>query len=66
MWVFDGEEWTRDGGSSDKEVSTVKIPGPEEMLPRQILEITPTPRARETEVYIPMAIPSVGINKKPR
>lgn len=66
MWVFDGEEWTRDGGSSDKEVSTVKIPGPEEMLPLQILEITPTPRARETEVFIPMAIPSVGINKKPR
>lgn len=64
MWVFDGEEWTREGGSSDKEVSTVKIPGPEEMLPRLILEITPMPRTRETEQYVPMTIPSAGRNTK--
>ncbi len=66
MWVFDGEEWTREGGSAEKETSTVKIPGPEEMLPLQILEITPRPRTRETEVFIPTAMPSVINRKKPR
>lgn len=66
MWVFDGEEWTREGGSSDKETSTVNIPGPEEMLPLQILEITPTPRTRETEVFVPTPMPSVSNTRKPR
>ncbi len=66
MWVFDGEEWTREGGSADKETSTVKIPGPEEMLPLQILEILPTPRAREIETFIPTVMPSTSNTRKPR
>jgi hypothetical protein len=65
MWVFDGEEWSREGGPEETRVK--KIQGPEEMLPMvpqlQILEIVPTtPKVRE--VHVPTTAPITS--RKPR
>ena len=65
MWVFDGEEWRREGEPEEaQKVSTVQLPRHEEMGPAlQILEITPTPRMPEP-VVVPMSIPTT--DRKPR
>ena len=67
MWVFDGETWSREGGSDEatSRSFTVNVPSPDEMIPvpeLQILEILPTPRTRE--IHVPVAVPDVV--RKPR
>jgi len=53
MWVFDGEQWTEEGGSTDKtpkaEQKQFRI---EEFLPElQVVEVVPTvPRTNRTPV----------------
>jgi len=64
MWVFDGEEWTNEGGSTEtaQPVAAIRAPRREEMYPAlQIMEIVPTPR-RPDPVF-PVPVPSV---RKPR
>lgn len=66
MWVYDGETWSREGGSDDATRPSVAIiPGHGEMVPvpeLQIMEIVPTPRTREIE--LPFVVPDVV--RKPR
>ena len=57
MWVFDGEEWTEEGGSSASERKPEPaLPMFDEMMPElQVIEIEriPTPRPN----YIPVPLP---------
>jgi len=57
MWVFDGEEWTEQGGSSaSNRKPETALPMIDEMMPElQVIEIehVPTPRTN----YIPVPLP---------
>jgi hypothetical protein len=56
MWVFDGEEWTEEGGSVGERKPADAHPMFGEMMPElQIIEIVhvPTPRTN----YIPVPLP---------
>ncbi len=55
MWVFDGEQWTEEGGSSDKtpkaEQKQFRI---EEFLPELQVQVVPTvPRTNRIPVPLP-------------
>jgi hypothetical protein len=47
MWIFDGEEWTEEGGSKDTAKSETgnMIPMNEFVPELQVLEIVPTPKS---------------------
>ena len=47
MWIFDGEEWTEEGGSQDtaKSENGYKIPMNEFVPELQVLEIVPAPKS---------------------
>lgn len=65
MWVFDGEEWTNEGGSTSEKTgpATIQAPRREEVYPAlQIMEIVPTPRVRDTV----FPIPTPSVDRKPR
>lgn len=67
MWVFDGEEWVREGGGEEETTSArtavIRAPRPEEVGPAlQIVEIIPIPRTRE--VVLPYVTPTNA--RKPR
>ena len=52
MWVFDGEEWTQDDGSSERSPVKPEIPRPryDELMPElQVVEIVPV-RPRKTDI----------------
>ena len=57
MWVYDGEEWTEEGGSSVERKPEPALPLFGEMMPElQVIEIEyvpTTPRAN----YIPVPLP---------
>jgi hypothetical protein len=56
MWVFDGEEWTEEGGGSGRaESQNTVVPRFDEFQPElQIIEIVPVP---ERPSYIPVPLP---------
>jgi len=54
MWVFDGEDWTEEGGASSKPKADT-TPRFDEFMPElQIVEIVPVPLPRKRDVPHPM------------
>jgi hypothetical protein len=57
MWVFDGEEWTEEGGSVGERKPADAHPMFGEMMPElQIIEIVHVPATPRTN-YIPVPLP---------
>jgi len=57
MWVFDGEEWTEEGGSVSKHKPDSALPRFDEMMPElQVIEIEHVPVTPRTN-YIPVPLP---------
>lgn len=59
MWVYDGEEWTEEGGgsSSHGRKPETALPTYDEMMPElQVIEIEHVPTAPRTN-YIPVPLP---------
>lgn len=58
MWVYDGEEWTKDDGSIGPATSKPETPRPryDQMMPElQVIEIVPvTPRTQRDVPPLPM------------
>ncbi len=57
MWVFDGEEWTEEGGSSEstsKKPETMTTLRIDELVPElQVIEIVQVPRTRVPPFPLP-------------
>lgn len=55
MWVFDGEQWTEEGGSNEQKPKAEQIFRIEEFQPElQIVEVVPTlPRTNRIPVPLP-------------
>jgi hypothetical protein len=55
MWVFDGEEWTEEGGSSEKKTKAEQVFRIGEFQPElQIVPVVPTvPRTNRIPVPLP-------------
>ena len=55
MWVFDGEKWTEEGGSSEQKPKAEQVFRIEEFQPElQIVEVVPTvPRTNRIPVPLP-------------
>ena len=52
MWVYDGEEWTDEGSSSERKPETTPRPQLDEFVPElQVIEIVPIPPAKPS--YVP-------------
>ena len=58
MWVFDGEEWTEEGGSSSGATKNETTrPRYDELTPElQVIEILPVPQTNRVPV-VPFTIP---------
>ena len=57
MWVFDGEEWTEEGGSASNRKPETALPKFDEMMPElQVIEIEHVPTTPRTN-YIPVPLP---------
>jgi len=57
MWVFDGEEWTSEGGSVGERKPDAALPMFGEMMPElQVIEIEYIPTTPRTN-YIPVPLP---------
>jgi hypothetical protein len=57
MWVYDGEEWTEEGGSSGERKPEPALPLFGEMMPElQVIEIEYVPTKPRTN-YIPVPLP---------
>lgn len=57
MWVFDGEEWTEEGGSSSSRQQETTRPRYDELTPElQVIEIVPVPQTNRVPV-VPFTIP---------
>ena len=55
MWVFDGEQWTEEGGSSEQKTKVEQVFRIEGFQPElQIVEVVPTiPRTNHIPVPLP-------------
>ena len=51
MWVFDGEEWTNEGGEQKPETTTPRLPQGEFVPELQVIEIVQVPPAKPS--YMP-------------
>jgi len=57
MWVFDGEEWTEEGGSAKNRKPETALPMIDEMMPElQVIEIEHVPATPRTN-YVPVPLP---------
>jgi hypothetical protein len=57
MWVFDGEEWTEEGGSTSDRKPDSALPMFNEMMPElQVIEVEHVPTTPRTN-YIPVPLP---------
>ena len=55
MWVFDGEQWTEEGGSSEQKPKAEQVFRIEEFQPElQIVEVVPTV-PRTNRIPVPLA-----------
>ena len=55
MWVFDGEDWTEEGGSSASQKGPDARPRFDEFTPElQVIEILPVPRKNHEDVIYPL------------
>lgn len=51
MWVFDGEEWTDEGASQEKQVPETMMRIDELVPELQVLEIVPVPRTNRVPPF---------------
>ena len=50
MWIYDGEEWTEEGGSDKESKTEPTMPQFDQFVPElQVIEIVPVPRTH----YVP-------------
>jgi hypothetical protein len=55
MWVFDGEDWTEEGGSSGSGKGPEARPRFDEFTPElQVIEIVPVPRTNQNDLNYPL------------
>lgn len=55
MWVFDGEEWTQEGGEQRKPESAPRLSQDEFVPELQVIEIVEVPPAKPS--YVPFPLP---------
>lgn len=51
MWVYDGEEWTEEGGERKPETTTPRLPQGEFVPELQVIEIVQVPTVKPS--YVP-------------